>query len=228
MKIRSLLLFTILLFFRFIISGEIIVSQSSDGKIILTNTPGTYSNIAKPGVKYVSSSFSTSVPYAYHMKIKNLSKKYGVSENLIIAVVRAESGFDTFAKSKKGAVGLMQLMKKTAKGYGVSNRYNADQNLEGGVKHLKYLLGKYKKNLTIALAAYNAGEEAVKKYKGVPPYRETKNYIRKIRKFMGLPVSSTSYARAKTKIFTYKGSDGRLIISDSPPSNSNVKVEIFD
>ena len=229
MKMRSLFLFMIYFFLHFTISGEIIVSQSSNGKISLTNSPGSTYNIpARPGVKYVSSSYTTSIPYAYHKKIKSLSKKYGVSEDLIIAVTRAESGFNTFAKSKKGAVGLMQLMKKTAKGYGVSNRYNANQNLEGGVKHLKYLLNKYNKNLAITLAAYNAGEEAVKKYKGVPPYRETKNYIKKVRKFMGLPVSSTSYTSAKTRIFKYMASDGRIVISDAPPSNSKVKVEIFD
>ncbi|MEN8153979.1 MAG: lytic transglycosylase domain-containing protein [Acidobacteriota bacterium] len=228
MKIRSLILLITLLFLHFIVSGEIIVRQNKDGSISLTNSPGVYRNSGKPAVKYLSSSFSTSVPYNYHMKIKDLSKKHGVSESLIIAVARAESGFNTFAKSKKGAVGIMQLMKKTAKGYGVSNRYNADQNLEGGVKHLKYLLNRYNNDLTKTLAAYNAGEEAVKKYKGVPPYRETKNYIRKVRKFMGLPVSSTSYARAKTKIFKYKTQNGRLMISDSPPVNSDTKVEIFD
>ena len=80
----------------------------------------------------------------------------------------------------------MQLMKDTALQYGVFNRYNADENLEAGVKHLKYLYQKYKSNIPLTLAAYNAGEESVRKYNGIPPYPETKQYIRRVMSLMGM------------------------------------------
>jgi len=119
-------------------------------------------------------------------------------------------------------------MKSTAKQYGVTNRYDADQNIDGGIRHLKYLYEKYNRKLSIVLAAYNAGESAVSKYNGVPPYKETRNYIRKVKKFMGLPYSGITYSKAKTTIFKYETKDGRIVLSDSPPPVLTNKVTIFD
>lgn len=210
--------------------GELIVKQGSDGRIIVTNSPGM-SNIRSTGksVSFTVSSYSSNrVPVLYSDKISKLSRKYKLREDLILAVARAESGFNPFAKSKKGAVGIMQLMKNTAKLYGVTNRYNADQNLDAGVRHLKYLYKKYNKNLQLVLAAYNAGESAVKKYNGVPPYKETRNYIRKVKKFMGLPYSGMLSSSGKTTIFKYKTHDGRIVLSDAPPPEETTNVKIFD
>ncbi len=212
------------------LNSEIIVKQGTDGRIIVSNNPGGSNFRTNPGaVNFTVSSYSSNqVPTLYSDKISKLAKKYKLREDLILAVAKAESGFNPFAKSKKGAVGIMQLMKETAKLYGVSNRYDADQNLDGGVRHLKYLYEKYNKKLSIVLAAYNAGEKAVNKYNGVPPYKETVNYIRKVKKFMGLPYSGISYSKVKTTIFKYETKDGRIVLSDSPPSEVTNKVTIFE
>lgn len=112
--------------------------------------------------------------------IKQVSNRHSVEVALVKAVIHTESYFKATAKSRVGASGLMQLMPKTAKLYGVRNIYDPAENLEAGVKHLRYLMKKYDKNLKFALAAYNAGETAVFFYKGVPPYEETQNYVQKV------------------------------------------------
>ncbi len=112
--------------------------------------------------------------------ISHISNKYGVDEKLVKAVVKQESGFRNDAVSHCGAMGLMQLMPATAKSLGVTDPFDPIQNIEGGVKYLKGKLDMYNGNVILALASYNAGSGNVAKYNGVPPFKETQNYVKSI------------------------------------------------
>lgn len=212
------------------LAEEIVVRQEKDGKIVVSNSYTNHNFYVKESrrVRFANSSGSSTVPQHYLYKIRKLAKKYDLKESLILAVARAESSFNPFAVSRKGAVGIMQLMPETAQKYGVYNRYNVDLNLEAGVKHLKYLYQKYKKNLPLALAAYNAGEDAVKKYNGIPPYKETRNYIKRVMKYMGLRYTSLFKPKARQIIYRVITHDGRIIITDSKPSNIEGQVSIIE
>lgn len=117
---------------------------------------------------------------SYDTLIENISSAHGIETALVKAIIKVESDFDTYAVSEDGAAGLMQLMPGTAAKMGVTDSHDPGQNVRGGVKFLKKLLGTFKSDLRLALAAYNAGENAVLKYGKVPPYPETKNYVEKV------------------------------------------------
>jgi hypothetical protein len=116
--------------------------------------------------------------------IEAVSEAHGVDPMLVRALIQVESGYRPRARSPKGAMGLMQLMPSTAREYKVRNPYEPKANIEAGIKHLKSLIDRL--GVEMALAAYNAGEGAVKKFNGIPPYRETRNYVRKILSLAGL------------------------------------------
>lgn len=114
---------------------------------------------------------------AYGAEIRAASQRFGVDEAIVRAIIHAESAYRPNALSRAGAQGLMQLIPATARRFGVKDPFDPGQNIQGGVEYLAWLLKRYKNDLTLASAAYNAGEGAVDRYKGVPPYKETRNYV---------------------------------------------------
>lgn len=112
--------------------------------------------------------------------IEKLAEEKGLEPRLVVAVIHAESNFDPLALSEKGAQGLMQLMPATAEELAVEDPFDPEENLRGGIDYLRRMLDRYEGDLELALAAYNAGPEAVKRHGGVPPYPETQAYIRKV------------------------------------------------
>ncbi|MBC7364364.1 MAG: lytic transglycosylase domain-containing protein [Candidatus Aminicenantes bacterium] len=145
----------------------------------------------------------------YDPIVKKLAVKHGVPADFVHAVIKAESNYDQFAVSEKGALGLMQLMPETAIKYGVLNVFDPEQNIEGGIKYLKDLIKKYKGDRNLVLAAYNAGQMAVEKHNGVPPYPETKNYLKRVE-------YRNPYIKTKTIIYRFYDENGRLCLTNNP------------
>jgi soluble lytic murein transglycosylase-like protein len=112
--------------------------------------------------------------------IDRIAGEHGVESQLVHSVIRAESNYNANAVSPKGAQGIMQLIPSTARRFGVSNSFDARENIQGGVRYLRFLLDYYKGDYPKAIAAYNAGEGAVDKYNGIPPYAETQNYVYRV------------------------------------------------
>src|SRR5882762_3456769 len=121
--------------------------------------------------------------------IKEVADRYGVRADLVAAVIEAESEFNPRAVSRRGARGLMQLMPKTAATLGVDDLFDPKANIDAGVRHLRAMMDRFDNNIPLALAAYNAGEVAVIKHRGVPPYRETRAYVKRILKRLDRAVS---------------------------------------
>jgi Transglycosylase SLT domain/Domain of unknown function (DUF4124) len=161
-------------------SADIYVYHDATGVVHFTNVP----------TRPVYRPFLLLRPYLRRLRgretrgfdqlIQAACRRYGVEFALVKAVIKAESAFDPSAVSRAGAQGLMQLMPDTAALHGVPNVYSPRDNIEGGVRHLRLLLDRFRGNTLLALAAYNAGAEAVVRYNGVPPYAETQEYVQRV------------------------------------------------
>lgn len=132
---------------------------------------------SKLGINFGSIRLNTN---AFSNEIAAAARDFGVDQAIVRAIIHAESAYNPNALSRVGAQGLMQLMPATARRFGVSNSFDAGQNIRGGVQYLAWLLKRFNGNLTLAAAGYNAGEGAVDKYKGVPPYSETQRYVQRV------------------------------------------------
>lgn len=123
------------------------------------------------------------LPVPYGEIIEETANRVGVDPRLVRAVIQVESAYQASARSRKGAMGLMQLMPDTARRYAVVDPYDPGSNIDAGIRHLKTLLDRFE--LSLALAAYNAGEAAVDRFRGIPPYAETQNYVRQVLRLLG-------------------------------------------
>ncbi len=219
---KKLLLFLFLS--TFLLNAELIVKKDENGHIIVTNRAEPEKKVSKPQKATANNDSIVSSYQGYvREKIIQTARRFNFDPQIAIAVAHIESGFNPFAISRKGAVGVMQLMDETAKDYGVVDRFHLDQNIEAGIRHLKKLYDKYNGNLKLVLAAYNAGEKAVEKYNGVPPFQETIDYIKKIFKLLGIKDNQDTPAKKTIYKLTYP--DGKVMITDSIPFNFSGTIE---
>jgi soluble lytic murein transglycosylase-like protein len=174
---------------------------------------------AGPTVR-ASSPEAGKVPQTYIDIINSACDRHGVDPALVRAIVKVESDFNTFAMSRKGAMGLMQLMPQTAFDMKVRDTFNPGENIDGGVKYLRYLIDRYEGNLSLALAAYNSGETAVNKWGAIPPFPETKSYVQRVLKLYNGTGSTLTPANT---IYVGYGDDGSLMLTDDPAKHKNMK-----
>ena len=219
------------------VNADIYQFVDENGVVHLTNVPS--GRIKKPikvtteNRKAVSPSASPSrstanrvqqadsIPVSYVNIINSSCERFGVDPSLVHAIVKVESDFNPYAVSRKGAMGLMQLMPHTANTMNVRNSFSPDENIEGGVKYLRYLLDRYEGNISLALAAYNAGETAVKKWGTVPPFKETQDYVKKI--LLIYNGTGKNFAPRYT-IYVGAGEDGTILLTDNPSSHPDKKL----
>jgi len=175
----------------------------------------------------------------YDVFIQEAAALHGVNEELVRAVIQVESEFDARAVSRAGARGLMQIMPATAVRFGVADSFDPRQNILGGVKYLRKLLNIFNGDVSLAVAGYNAGEHAVQRHNGIPPYKETQGYVRKILALLGRgPVGSPTAVASRVAgservvekkpsvIYKWRDTQGRMFLSDTPPPGATPFVVV--
>jgi soluble lytic murein transglycosylase-like protein len=155
----------------------------------------------------------------YDPIVKIYSRKYRVPPELVHSIIKAESDYDSRALSVKGAAGLMQLMPETAAQYGVRDRFDPEDNIMGGVKYVKDLCKLFNNHTEFVLAAYNAGQEAIKKFGGIPPYPETKEYIRRVMKDY-----PKAFIQVAPGVVKFRTADGKVVITNDPYYRQNYQL----
>lgn len=190
-----------------------------EGQVVFTNTPSRPDVRPVPGLEARVLAARANLPAtAYDDFIERVSRENGIDPSLVKAVALVESAMNPEAVSPKGAMGLMQLMPATAMRYGVSDPLDPYQSLRAGARHLRDLMDEFGGNLTLALAAYNAGAGAVRRHGGVPAYRETRDYVSKVHTKLGrrarrVPPAAAPESRGEPLAVQVR-SDGSLVISN--------------
>ncbi|HUF23096.1 MAG TPA: lytic transglycosylase domain-containing protein [Vicinamibacterales bacterium] len=162
--------------------GEMVMSRALVARVAPDEVPWIDPRAAAPVVAPKAAP-ALEAPAQFEALITQAAETHAVDPNLVRAVIKVESAWKPKARSHKGAMGLMQLMPATAREYGVRNAYDPAENINAGVKHLRSLLNRF--DVRLALAAYNAGAGAVERYGGIPPYRETREYVKKVLSLAG-------------------------------------------
>lgn len=176
-------------------------------------TSGDSSGVANPNYAAMARGYRVSAA-EIDAAIEQSATRHGVDANLVRALVKVESNFNPNAVSNKGAMGLMQLMPRTASGLSVSNPFDPQQNVDAGVRHLKQLLNNFGGDVRLSLAAYNAGEGAIKRNGGVPHYAETQNYVRRITDLYWNK-NGTAFGPMSAPVHMYRGEDGVLRMTNT-------------
>jgi len=192
-----------------------------DGVVHLTNAPTDPRYRGFPVVSGTATGWLRMTETSQHQfsaDIREISSRHGVDPLLVESVIRAESAFNPTAVSRTGARGLMQLMPKTAVMLGVRDSFNPRENIEGGVRHLRYLLDRYPGNVSLAVAAYNAGEGAVDSHRGIPPYAETQQYVQRVLQ-TDAAWSGRSVGPLPKSVYRYAGPNGSVTYSNLPPGS---------
>ncbi len=194
-------------------SAEVRLERRTDGSLLMINDPRATPRRAAGSFRARS---EIDDMIEAHARAKSLDPA------LVHAVVTVESSYDPSARSRKGAMGLMQLMPATASSLGVDNPYDPEQNLRGGTAYLRRMLDRFGGNPELALAAYNAGPEAVDRHGGLPPYPETHDYVdRVMRLFRGeAPRPAAGAVRPGRRTYVHRDAGGRLVLSTTRPSGS--------
>lgn len=220
-------------------AGQMYIYKDKNGSTLLTNRKSSDQSLTKIKATYYAdsnihsysnwgSSEAAVLPSysrgknAYDHIIRQAAQTHGVSEGLIKAVMHTESGFNSNARSPVGAQGLMQLMPATARRFNVSNAYDPQQNIFGGAKYLGWLIKRFNGNTSLALAAYNAGEGNVAKYGGIPPFRETQDYVRRVTsRYSNLYAGGISSANNNTNALVSESAPQGQLIASGSSNNSN-------
>jgi len=182
-----------------------VYTRTTNGLVEATNVPDSSSfHLTYPGKGTLihSRGFRPTVSRHYDAHIEAAAAQHQVSADLVKAVIAVESEFDQWAVSSKGARGLMQLMPATARRFGVADVFDARQNVFAGTQYLRVLLDQFGGDVALALAAYNAGENAVLRYGGIPPYRETRGYVQKVQAQMGAAFSAPAPSSPAAAFYT--------------------------
>ena len=207
-------------------TAQIYSWRDADGKLVLSDKPKTDGNgmttYAVHGSTAVPATMQTTGKSApYEASIIRHSQRQQVAADLVRAVIQVESAFNPVAVSSKGAMGLMQLMPATATELGVNNPFDPDQNIRGGVQYLRRLLDRYNGNVELALAAYNAGMGNVEKYGNVPPFKETRNYVKKV---TGNKAAAPAPQNVIYKWFELVNGQPKMRFSNKPPAEGSYEI----